>query len=636
MRSRSVLVAAMVAIAVLCGSAFATDYFVANDGDNGYPGTIGQPWQTITYAWTQVGPGDTINVRAGVYPEGRIWIEFLNGTPDAYITFRSYDGDLAAKVTGGVCFWQCHYVKWIGFDMEGGHNGIMHVAGAVTSDSAQRSQYIYVERCYIHHPDGQTDLVKTNQSDYLCIQDNELAHNGGVDQVIDMVWVTYSVGRRNYVWDWGDHALFTKGGCMYCTYEGNVIVDPLGKKADQATRFGGSTQSAYHNPATPYQSEYTVYRNNVIRDAANGANATYDCYYAYFYNNTVHNCGSSKKGIVFQHSDYGDEWSRHLFYFNNVFLDTAGDMGKVYAYENGNYEDWQTGNNNYYNAGNPIPSDGIVDPNQEAGATFGNPNLANPTGSATTYAGWLDCYRITASSAALIDQGNSNAGNDPCPGVHADIEGTSRPQGSGWDIGAFELVSGPVPPVAEFSGNPTSGPPPLTVYFTDLSSGDPTSWDWTFGDSGTSQAQHPSHEYTAVNTYTVSLEACNPQGCDTETKVDYIEVSDQSCHVGAIDLVGKYKSTGAPSGRGYYAEATITVHDQDCAVLAGVTVDITWSGCVSGSDSDVTDENGQVVLNSPVNPDGGEFTCCVDNLTKDGYPYNSGDNHETCDTIYNP
>jgi len=26
----------------------------------------------------------------------------------------------------------------------------------------------------------------------------------------------------------------------------------------------------------------------------------------------------------------------------------------------------------------------------------------------------------------------------------------------------------------------------------------------------------------------------------------------------------------------------------------------------------------------------------VDNLTKDGYPYNSGANHETCDSIQNP
>ena len=174
------------------------------------------------------------------------------------------------------------------------------------------------------------------------------------------------------------------------------------------------------------------------------------------------------------------------------------------------------------------------------------------------------------------------------------------------------------------------------MHFTDLSSGSPTSWDWTFGDGGTSQAQHPSHDYTAVNTYTVSLTVQNAQGQDTETKPDYISVTDQSCHVGAIDLVGKEKTTGPPSGRGYYAEATITVHDQGCAVLAGVTVDITWSGCVSGSDSDVTDENGQVVFESPKNQQGGTFTCCVDNLTKAGYPYSSGDNHETCDSIQNP
>jgi hypothetical protein len=33
---------------------------------------------------------------------------------------------------------------------------------------------------------------------------------------------------------------------------------------------------------------------------------------------------------------------------------------------------------------------------------------------------------------------------------------------------------------------------------------------------------------------------------------------------------------------------------------------------------------------------GGTFTCCVTDLTKSGYPYSSGDNHETCDSIVNP
>jgi hypothetical protein len=86
----------------------------------------------------------------------------------------------------------------------------------------------------------------------------------------------------------------------------------------------------------------------------------------------------------------------------------------------------------------------------------------------------------------------------------------------------------------------------------------------------------------------------------------------------------------------YRADATITVHDQDCQPLAGVTVDITWSGCVSGTDSDVTDEYGQVTFTSPKDRQGGTFTCCVDNLTKGGYPYQSGDNHESCDSITLP
>jgi hypothetical protein len=57
---------------------------------------------------------------------------------------------------------------------------------------------------------------------------------------------------------------------------------------------------------------------------------------------------------------------------------------------------------------------------------------------------------------------------------------------------------------------------------------------------------------------------------------------------------------------------------------------------VQGSDSDVTDEYGQVVFTSDRNKAGGTFICTVDDLTKSGYPYQSGDNHETSDQITLP
>ena len=51
------------------------------------------------------------------------------------------------------------------------------------------------------------------------------------------------------------------------------------------------------------------------------------------------------------------------------------------------------------------------------------------------------------------------------------------------------------PPVANFSGTPTSGATPLSVTFTDSSTNSPTAWSWNFGDSSTSTVQNPSHSY---------------------------------------------------------------------------------------------------------------------------------------------
>lgn len=72
-------------------------------------------------------------------------------------------------------------------------------------------------------------------------------------------------------------------------------------------------------------------------------------------------------------------------------------------------------------------------------------------------------------------------------------------------------------PIAGFTGVPYYGEVPLTVQFTDLSTGIPTSWLWTYGDGETGAVQNPSHTYTEVGGYTVSLSATNGDGTDTHT-----------------------------------------------------------------------------------------------------------------------
>ncbi len=84
--------------------------------------------------------------------------------------------------------------------------------------------------------------------------------------------------------------------------------------------------------------------------------------------------------------------------------------------------------------------------------------------------------------------------------------------------------AGTTPPTAAFTGSPTSGSAPLTVSFTDQSTG-PDSWSWDFGDTGTSTLQNPDHIYTTAGTYTVSLTVTNAYGNDVVTKTDYITVT---------------------------------------------------------------------------------------------------------------
>ncbi len=86
-------------------------------------------------------------------------------------------------------------------------------------------------------------------------------------------------------------------------------------------------------------------------------------------------------------------------------------------------------------------------------------------------------------------------------------------------------TGGVVPLTAAFIGTPTSGSAPLSVQFTDQSSGSPTSWSWTFGDGGTSTIKNPNHIYNSNGIYTVSLTVSDGSNNDNETKTGYITVS---------------------------------------------------------------------------------------------------------------
>lgn len=164
---------------------------------------------------------------------------------------------------------------------------------------------------------------------------------------------------------------------------------------------------------------------------------------------------------------------------------------------------------------------------------------------------------------------------------------TTEYSNGGWDwqtqIAAFSFAP-PVYeiPVADFEANPTNVMQGLEVSFTDLSSGPPTSWSWSFpgGTPSSSNEKNPVVIYDGIGTYNVSLTVSNSAGNDTETKSGYITVSEYvvtycaSSGASVTDEwiqsfgMGSFTNTsGADGGYGDYTTMQV-------AVEAGQTYDV--------------------------------------------------------------
>jgi PKD repeat protein len=87
---------------------------------------------------------------------------------------------------------------------------------------------------------------------------------------------------------------------------------------------------------------------------------------------------------------------------------------------------------------------------------------------------------------------------------------------------------GSSPPVADFSANRTNICIGDCINFTDLSTGTPTSWSWSFPGASTTSStlQNPTNIcYPTAGSYNVTLIATNANGSNTITKTAYIIVS---------------------------------------------------------------------------------------------------------------
>ena len=167
------------------------------------------------------------------------------------------------------------------------------------------------------------------------------------------------------------------------------------------------------------------------------------------------------------------------------------------------------------------------------------------------------------------------------------------------------------PPTAEFTADNTLIDEGGSVQFSDLSSGNPNTWAWTFegGTPASSSVQNPAVSYTTPGTYTVTLIAGSAYGSDTEIKTGYITVNN-------IVVLPVAEFT---------ADAT-TINEDESVQFTDLSSNATsWAWTFSGgTPASSTAQNPSITYNNPgvytvelivTNPDGSDVETKADYIT---------------------
>ena len=158
--------------------------------------------------------------------------------------------------------------------------------------------------------------------------------------------------------------------------------------------------------------------------------------------------------------------------------------------------------------------------------------------------------------------------------VDVTVTDSSSPAQS--DNATFRLVVNPAGGTtlkADFEASPAYGIAPLTVNFTDKSTGNPTSWEWDFNNDGIvdSTDQNPSCTYNNTGWYTVKLTVSDGTDTDTCVKEMYVLVADNIWYVngdGGDDTNG---GTGWSDAFATIGKALSAADDYDLILVADAT-----------------------------------------------------------------
>ncbi|MFI5163960.1 MAG: right-handed parallel beta-helix repeat-containing protein [Bacteroidia bacterium] len=416
------------AACIFISSAQATTYYVSNSGNNNNTGLAQNlVFATLQYAADKTKPGDSVIVISGNYVGFVMgWNGYQSGTPSKRITFKAQPGATITSKNGstadGINLEGASYITLDGFTVTNAGASITRAGIRCVVDTG-----VIVSNNVI---DGMgTWGILTGFSESIIIEKNKCSHSGSQHGIYfgnsaDNAIIRYNTCFSNAGCGIHMNSDASQGGdgiIKNALVEGNILYDNGSPGGGAAINMDGIQNSKVINNLlyNNHASGITAFQTDGLEASKNNL----------FYNNTVVMPSDGRWAIQITDGSTGNS------VYNNVVLSYHSFRGGI-SIDNASL----TGFKSDYNAViNRFSADG-------QNTTITLANWQSQTGQ--------DQHSFVVTNTELFVNG---AGNDyhlalGCKAIDAgtalvssvvtnDLDGNSRPQGSGFDIGAYEYMA---------------------------------------------------------------------------------------------------------------------------------------------------------------------------------------------------